>query len=462
MIFYLISVISGTFFSFFLIKFRFLFYEALKNTVALSNAVLSTEDDLQKQKLLINALKNILFSLALSLGAIAIVLFAAAIPTLIYVWLSNNSFEDLQFGSVGFLVSFSAGSILPFLFNKKSKDQDYSEASQLFHFLILDNYNLGKLLFSWDKRFKKEKNIQINNKFLIVSGLARSGTTSLTEQLHKHGHFHSLDYSNMPFLMAPNFWKRMYSPNKNELKERKHGDKVMFGLNTVEALEEYFFKVQLNDCFIANNGLLKHTIDEKIHNEYLKYQQLIKSDNDGLYLAKNNNLLLRYESLRALNSEFETVFMFRNPLEHAYSLLNQHKRFCEFQEENEFTLTYMNWLGHHEFGKNQKTFVFEEIEWESKFDDNDINFWLEVWINYYSYLLTIKRNGFMLIDYDDYLKKPQEVLIYISSKIEMNMDVSAIEVFQNPKKASLKECNTEVLQKATEIFESLLTQKVKF
>ena len=96
---------------------------------------------------------------------------------------------------------------------------------------FLDPFVLSKLLFSFDSKFKKGERIENKAEFVIVSGLARAGTTSLTDQLFKAGKFSSLDYSNMPFLLAPNLWKKMYNPKKAKLKERKHGDKMMFGLN---------------------------------------------------------------------------------------------------------------------------------------------------------------------------------------------------------------------------------------
>ena len=81
-----------------------------------------------------------------------------------------------------------------------------------------------------------------------------------------------------------------------------------------------------------------------------------KSKNN--YLSKNNNFILRYKSIRKLNNCFIMVILFRSPLEHANSLLNQHKKFCKIQKKDPFILEYMNWLGHHEFGLNQKQFSF--------------------------------------------------------------------------------------------------------
>ncbi|MEJ2114418.1 MAG: sulfotransferase, partial [Flavobacteriaceae bacterium] len=402
-------------------------------TIALSNAVLSDEEELQKQKKLILALKAMLISLALTLVLIAFIIITTCAPIVLYAKIKDIPYENLDFGSVRFVLFLSLGSILPFVLKKKKENEDYSEASKLLHKLILNNYFLSKFLFSIDKKFKKNKNLKQNSNFLIVSGLARAGTTSLTDQIFKAGKFSSLDYSNMPLLLAPNLWKKLYNPKKSKLKERKHGDKMLFGLNTIEALEEYFFKVFLNDSFISEEYLNRHEISQEVYDNYLKYQTNIRQVSDSMYLSKNNNLILRYHSLRKLNNDFKVIFLFRKPEEHAYSLLNQHLRFTEMQNNNDFVLSYMNWLGHHEFGNNQKIFKLTEETPNIKFDKNSLNYWLKIWLNYYRYILNINDNNFMLLEYADYLKYPKEVLRAVEKDLKTQFNFSHIKPFINKK-----------------------------
>ena len=163
-------------------------------------------------------------------------------------------------------------------------------------------------------------NLIRSNDFVIVSGLARAGTTSLMNDLSKVNEFVSLSYANMPFLMCPNIWAKFYKPKNTQLKERSHKDGIMIGLNSNEALEEYFFKVKTNDSFIQENYLAEHEIPEEDYLDYLDYQSIIKLDNQKLYLAKNNNFMLRYKSVRNYNDDFVMVVLFRDPLTHAASL----------------------------------------------------------------------------------------------------------------------------------------------
>ena len=423
---------------------------------------MSNEDDDTKQKKLISALKEILKSLSVVLIIISVILIATALPILIYILSTKTGYKNLDLHSGWFFLCLSIGSILPFVFNKEKKVENYSESSMILHKLILDNYFLGRLLFSYDKKFKPGKPIKREDQFLVISGLARAGTTSLTDQLFKAGKFSSLDYSNMPFLLAPNLWKKLYNPKKAKLKERKHGDKMLFGLNTIEALEEYFFKAFCYDSFIKEDSLIKHDLDREIYDKYLDYQSLIRVDNSHIYLAKNNNLILRYKSLRSFNSEFKTVFLFRNPAEHAYSLLNQHLRFSEFQKNDSFITTYMNWLGHHEFGECHKVFSFDNNPVKIDYDISTLNYWLSVWLNYYMNLNKFNNSNFILIEYKDYLEKPREVLKFIGTEMKMEFDLSNIKPFTNIRKIDTSNCSTELLFATNKVYQELKKKKITF
>ena len=62
--------------------------------------------------------------------------------------------------------------------------------------------------------------------FLWVTGLARAGTTSILERLVATGAYHSLNYANMPLVLAPGLWKRFHNPGTGTLQERSHGDGI--------------------------------------------------------------------------------------------------------------------------------------------------------------------------------------------------------------------------------------------
>ncbi len=443
---------------------RKFFFGLGENTLSLLNTLLDNHDEDEiKQRKLIKNLGKTLTSLFLFLVFLALVLFITLLPFLVYVNFDLAAFQQLDTESWAFVVVFLVGSVLPFLFISFRKPKsDYSELSVLLHRMVLNNPNIALSLFKMEKTFFKKKTQNPNPVFLVVSGLARAGTTGLTTLLHQSDKFYSLSYANMPFLMNPNSWKLVYKPRDSKLKERSHGDKVMFGLNTVEALEEFFFKAQLRDGFIKEKELIMHEIDADIHREYLVYQQLLKPNGTlSTYLAKNNNLLLRYRSLRTHNPEFIAVFLFRNPVEHAYSLLKQHQGFLKKQTEDAFTLEYMNWLGHHEFGRNHKYFAFTKTAISDKYEPGSINYWLCIWINYYTELLQfVEDKNLYLLNYEDFLHNPAKVIASLEEIMQESLGITQIAPFKNTNQYA-GEIDETLQKQALGIFDKLKQHQIR-
>lgn len=435
---YLISFLCGFVTICVLFFFRSYFYNCAESSVSLLDGVLSKKSDVEKVVLLQQKTAKLLKHLLLVLIVLLVLIFVYLTPLF--------SFDKIS--STHHLMLFSLGGILAYLLLPKSKSS-YSELAMLLHRLVLNNYNIQKLLFRREKRKNKITN---REDFLIVSGLARSGTTALTKHLSETDFFSSLSYANMPFLLAPRTWLKYYKPKNKQQKERAHKDRISVGLDSVEAFDEYFFKVFLEDNFIGKKHLKNHEADDLSYNEYLNYQSLIRVEDEKIYLSKNNNFLLRYDSLRQKNNRFKMAVMFREPLSHAYSLLNQHKLFFSLQKEDSFILEYMNWLGHHEFGLNQKPFYFEET---SQFLENNfsLDYWLQVWINYYSYAIKVDKQGLLLIDYDDLCAQPTKVISCVLKEFNVSLD-KEIQGYKNEKTVN-ESFSPELLEKANSIYSKL-------
>lgn len=459
MMFLLATFFSSLLLSSGIILIRKSFYKLGENTLSLLNVLLDNhEAEEVRQKQLITNLLRTISTLCRFLIMLALVLFVTFLPFLIYVKFNMEGLRQLDTHSNMFWVVFLAGTTLPFLWLAFWKPKsDYNELSMLLHRMMLDNSNVALHLYKAEKVFFKRKTQNLNPAFVVVSGLARSGTTGLTSLLYESDKFYSLSYANMPFLMNPNSWRLFYKPQKSGLKERSHGDKVMFGFDTVEALEEFFFKVQLKNHFISEESLTAHEVDTATYREYLIYQSLLKPKNTKAttYLAKNNNLLLRYGSLRTYNQQFIAVFLFRNPVEHAYSLLKQHRRFVKQQTENPFVLEYMNWLGHHEFGLNHKHFTFVNTDISNTYDPGSINYWLCVWINYYAELLQfLGDKNLYLLRYNDFLHHPEKVIAALEEITQENFGIHQITPFENTNKYT-GDIDAPLGQKAADIFDQL-------
>jgi len=465
-IYYLVIFLSVSLISVGILLLKNPFFLFANATANLLNSMLeSNTDESAKQKHLIQSLGNLLPKFGLLLFFIAITIGFSFIPLVVYLeYNPEKSLQDLDMRSFYFFLSVILGSVVLFVvpWANRNKDSDYSGWSMLLHRMILNNYNISSALFRLEKRLYKKELKMPDEDFVIVSGLARGGTTALTNLLFESNKFHSLSYDNMPFLLAVNLWRKLYHPRKNKLKQRAHGDNIMFGYKTIEALEEYFFKVFLKDTFIKSNILVEHEVDQKTYEDYITYQKLICIKNrETTYLAKNNNLILRYKSLRTHNPDFKIVLIFRNPLTHAYSLLTQHDRFCDMHEADPFSLEYMNWLGHHEFGLNHKVFHLELMDLCDRYDKSDINFWIAIWISYYTNVLSLMGDkNLFLIEYSDLCTNPRALLSTLGGILNLNLSVGQRDPYAERDLKDL-DADTELLKRAEALYKNLRNFKVE-
>ena len=245
--------------------------------------------------------------------------------------------------------------------------QNYNKVQIFLHDFVLSKKIINKSLFELEKIiYLKDKDIK-NQSHIFITGLPRSGTTSLLNFIYSSDHYASLTYKNMPFILSPNFSKLFNKKNISK-KERLHGDGISYDINSPEALDEIFF----------NND------EEFIKNELVNYIQLILlSESKDKYLSKNNLNFKRIDLINSILPNSIFLIPIREPLQHTYSLLNQHLNFSQLQQGNDFIRRYMNYLGHNEFGLNHKPWN-NPINFK---DLNDINYWLEQWCLYYQDIL---------------------------------------------------------------------------
>lgn len=429
---------------------------AIKSVALLNTMLIRTEEDTHIKnveqsttKLLSALIKTIaLFALAIVLASVPLVFLYAA---------SIEIYENVSIQSLYGILSVSVGATLPFLIpTKKSKTTSYSELQQLLHHLVLDNFEIGKKLFQIERKRYSTMPDHDAEQFVIVSGLARAGTTSLMNKLATLERFATLSYANMPLLMAPNLWSKIYQPKNHKTKERSHKDGIEIGLNSNEALEEYFFKVITNNRFICENKLNTHALSIEEYHEYVAYQSVVRKQPSEIYLAKNNNFLLRYHSIREFNSSFVMVIMFRDPLTHASSLLDKHLSFSKLQTEDPFVLDYMNWLGHHEFGLNHIPFDFGNSAELSSLSKNSIDYWLHIWINYYENALSAKHKNTVYICYEEYCQDPKKALGTVFEKLGILAPFYNTAPFINIRN-SVSDFDPKLLERAQKLYTKLST-----
>ncbi|HWZ15294.1 MAG TPA: sulfotransferase [Mucilaginibacter sp.] len=333
---------------------------------------------------------------------------------------------------------------------------DYSATSRLLHRVALRSKAVAEMSFDVDTMLAKEKKAVFSDKHIFISGLARSGTTMLMRYLYETGVFRSLTYQDMPFVLMPNTWKRLsHKKPANGYKERAHSDGIMVGFDSPEAFEEVFWRVFCGNQYILKDRLKLHAIDTDVLEKFKIYVRNVLLSGDGpdqvRYLSKNNNNVLRFQYLQQCLPESQIIIPFREPLQHAVSLLNQHGHFSKVQSEDKFSLDYMNWLGHFEFGLNQKSFDLDDGETftaMARYDKTDINFWLLNWKNYYSYVNDHHPANSMFFNYEKFCLHPAGVLTSLFSKLYIAAPCTYLEPFTPPFKQAgqfdkqlLEECN---------------------
>ncbi|MFI5140476.1 MAG: sulfotransferase [Sphingobacteriales bacterium] len=339
----------------------------------------------------------------------------------------------------------------------------YNFIDRFIHRVALQSKAVAEVSFDIEEALTKKKGSAFPGDHVFISGLARSGTTILMQYLYGTGQFRSLTYRDMPFVLMPGTWKKIATRTSSvKYKERAHLDNIKIGIDSPEAFEEVFWRVFCGKQYILKDRLLLHKVGDRVLEKFRAYVNNILLSRDtaeqSRYLSKNNNNVLRFDSLRKCFPDAHIIIPFREPLQHAISLLNQQIHFSKIQQEDSFSLDYMNWLGHFEFGLNQKSFflndeeTFREI---GRYAKTDINFWLLNWKNYYRYVSDHHTPNTIFFNYDKFCQSPASELSGLFKKINVNaasirfepfnMQVKTIEGYD---KSLLEEC--EVIYKQLE------------
>ena len=315
--------------------------------------------------------------------------------------------------------------------------QNYSFIQKFLHKIVLGNHFFARSLFEMEKSLFYEENKTTNNgEHVFITSLPRSGTTILLKSLYKTGDFASLTYADMPFVLAPNLFNQFSAKSNLQPQERKHQDGIKHDLNSPEAFDEIFFKTFLQD---QSSKELETFISLVLK----KYQK-------NRYLSKNN---LNYQRIELINSVFPNarfLIPFREPLQHAYSLLKQHRSFCKLQKQDSFVLEYMNHLGHHEFGLSHKP-------WNPPGQYTDpftLNYWLEQWYFFYQNIIKEMSKQVSLISYSKLCKSQEyrQALVTELKLTELGTD------FKLAQEEIQEDYDKDLVAKSEEIYQMLNLQ----
>jgi hypothetical protein len=267
---------------------------------------------------------------------------------------------------------------------------DYGLLSRLLHRLALGVPAIAEASFDAEQAILGKGAVAAQDgKHVFVAGLARSGTTVLMRSLFQTGEFCSLTYRDMPFVLAPGLWSRMTSSSRRNrtATQRAHGDGVMVDFDSPEALEEVFWRIFCGPAYIRGDRLVGMRANTQTVERLRHYVAVILKRYDcARYLSKNNNNILRLGSLIEAFPSCRVIVPFRDPLQQAHSLLNQHRRFGAQQGADKFTTSYMTWLAHHEFGADHRPFEWG-VPIAQPYAPSTLDYWLAQWVGVYDQLL---------------------------------------------------------------------------
>ena len=265
---------------------------------------------------------------------------------------------------------------------------------------------------------------------LFITSMPRAGTTLLLETFARLPEFASHCYRDMPFVLTPCFWNRFSARFRQEgqRRERAHGDGMLIGYDSPEALEEVVWKAFWKQHYLQDR-IVPWQAEECNDAEFVAFlrshfQKIIclrcgDQAATGRYVSKNNLNIARLEALHRLFPECRALIPFRRPLHHAASLLEQHRNFLKIHAEDPFACRYMKAIGHFDFGKNLRPVDFGNwLDRGSPGEATSLAFWLEYWIAAFEHLLDVAGESDYFISYEDLCEKPEVHLTRIASMVD--------------------------------------------
>ncbi len=260
---------------------------------------------------------------------------------------------------------------------------------------------------------------------VFVTALPRAGTTLLLEAIESLPEFASHTYRNMPFVLCPMLWSKFSSGfrRSGEAQERAHQDGMLVTTDSPEAFEEMiwkaFWKRHYEEDRIRPWVESDAEFFDFMRNHMRKIIALAEPTADVVprYLSKNNLNIARIGILASNFPDAAIIVPFREPLQHAASLLRQHENFLEIHRGDRFARQYMAGIGHYDFGENLRPVDFNH--WLDRAADRQattIEFWLEYWFETYSHLA--EREEIHLFCYEDLCTDPDDTLARLADVLQ--------------------------------------------
>lgn len=304
---------------------------------------------------------------------------------------------------------------------------------------------------------------------VFITALPRAGTTTLLNLLFRTGRFATHTYRDMPFILCPMLWNRLSGrfAREDAARERAHGDGILVSSRSPEAFEEMVWKRFWPEHYERTRILPWTSSDSNPEFDGFLERHMRKvaevrggTSASGLrYLSKNNLNIARLAAPPTPLRRGIFLVPFREPLQHAASMLRQHRRFLRIHAEDPFVRRYMEAIGHHEFGMGLRPVDFGG--WVAGAPESTgLAFWLEYWVAAYRFVLDHSGPRTILLSYGRFTERPKEALARLAEAVEAPVELLASQAdhVHPPRLHEVDGLSRSLpsLEEASELYERLL------
>lgn len=281
---------------------------------------------------------------------------------------------------------------------------------------------------------------------VFLTGLARSGTTILLEELSRFPGVATHRYRDFPFLMTPVFWNRFVNrfAASQQAVERPHKDRIKITVDSPEAFEEpiwqYFFpQVHSPTALHRLTADMKNEEFEAFFRDHIKKVLLLRSGRR--YLSKENYNVARLEYLGRVFPDARFLIPVRHPVDHVHSLVRQHQLFCDYDRDDPRVRRYLAIAGHYEFGPqrcpirlNEESGARIAAAWQ---EGSDYKGYAIQWDAIYRLVHELRSRGdelsnrILVVRYEDFCASPHEVMRQVLAHVEFPADGIAADAYSH-------------------------------
>lgn len=245
---------------------------------------------------------------------------------------------------------------------------------------------------------------------IFITSLPRAGTTILLTALNAVPELATHLYRDMPFVLAPLLWARLSARFRKQatVRERAHGDGILIGYDSPEALEEVMWRAfwpghyQRDGIALWTAGDANPQARDFMTRHFRKIVALRAEPGTGpgRYLSKNNGNIARLDLLATMFRDATVLVPVREPLAQARSLQRQHANFLKQHAADSFTRRYMADIGHFEFGALHRPIRFEQLApLVDGLSPTDLDYWIAYWIAAFEHVAA-RRERLHLVRYE--------------------------------------------------------------